>query len=186
MQALFDYFRSSHQRCSVRKGVLTNFTKKRKKRLWHRCFPVNFVKFLRIPFSHNTDWRLFLLFQNWKISRYHISKKKYFHQSINISDGCYTFFQSLTKPIGDVKTMSLTEKVEHVIFLYQPDQRDKKTGYWGKIKCKQRSLTNLFLLSLKIPTKTNRKTTSTLLFSLLPKYRWVFCYNPNNHSRFYF
>ena len=23
-----------------------------KKRLWHRCFPVNFVKFLRTPFSH--------------------------------------------------------------------------------------------------------------------------------------
>ena len=29
-----------------------------KKRLRHRCFPVNFVKFLRTPFSLNTSWRL--------------------------------------------------------------------------------------------------------------------------------
>ena len=67
--------RSSHQRCSVRKGVLRNsakFTVKHlcqvlfynkvagpepatllKKRLWHRCFPMNFAKFLRTPF-HRT------------------------------------------------------------------------------------------------------------------------------------
>ena len=25
-----------------------------KKRLWHRCFPVNFVKFIRTPFLHRT------------------------------------------------------------------------------------------------------------------------------------
>ena len=31
------------------------------KRLWHRCFPVNFVKFLRIPFSQNTSERLLLI-----------------------------------------------------------------------------------------------------------------------------
>ena len=65
-------FRSSHQRCSLRKGVPRNFAKFTgkhpcqslflnkvtglraatllKKRLWHRCFPVNFVKFLRTPF----------------------------------------------------------------------------------------------------------------------------------------
>ena len=29
-------------------------------RLWHRCFPVNFAKFLRIPFSQNTSGRLLL------------------------------------------------------------------------------------------------------------------------------
>ena len=60
------------QRCSVKKGVLRNFTKFTgkhlcqslffnkvaslrpatlfKKRLWHRCFPVDFVKFLRTTF----------------------------------------------------------------------------------------------------------------------------------------
>ena len=30
-----------------------------KKRLWHRCFPVNFAKFLRAPFLQNTSERLF-------------------------------------------------------------------------------------------------------------------------------
>ena len=31
-----------------------------KKRLWHRCFPVNFEKFLRTPFLQNTSGRLLL------------------------------------------------------------------------------------------------------------------------------
>ena len=31
-----------------------------KKRLWHRCFPVKFSKFLRTPFLQNTSERLFL------------------------------------------------------------------------------------------------------------------------------
>ena len=70
--------RSSHQRCSGRKGVLRNFTKCTgrkhlcqslffnrvpdlspatllKTRIWHSCFPVNFVKFLRTPFLQNTS-----------------------------------------------------------------------------------------------------------------------------------
>ena len=76
------FLRSSHRRCSVRKDVLKNFAKFTgkhlcqslffnrvaglrpatllKKRLWHRCFPVNFVKFLRIPFLQNTSGRLLL------------------------------------------------------------------------------------------------------------------------------
>ena len=74
--------RSSHQRCSVRKSVLRDFAKFAgkhlcqslffnkdaglrlatllKKILWHRCFPVNFTKFLRTPFLQNTSWRLLL------------------------------------------------------------------------------------------------------------------------------
>ena len=74
--------RSSHQRCSIIKGVLRNFTKFTgkhlcqslffnkvaglrpatllKKRLWHKCFPVNFAKFLRTHFLHNTSGRLLL------------------------------------------------------------------------------------------------------------------------------
>ena len=64
--------RSSHQRCPIVIGVLKKFTKFTgkhlcqrlffnkvaglrpvtllKKRLWHRYFPVNFVKFLRTTF----------------------------------------------------------------------------------------------------------------------------------------
>ena len=80
-------FRSSHQRCSMQKAVLRSFkkfTRKHlcqilyfnkvadlrpatllKKRLWHRCFPVNFAKFLRTPiFTEHLWWLLldFLLF----------------------------------------------------------------------------------------------------------------------------
>ena len=77
-------YRSSHQMCSVKKSVLRNFEKFTgkhlcqsiffnkvaglsprlspatllKKRLWHRCFPVNFAKFLRTPFLQNTSRRL--------------------------------------------------------------------------------------------------------------------------------
>ena len=29
-----------------------------KKRLWHKCFPLNFAKFLRAPFSQKTSGRL--------------------------------------------------------------------------------------------------------------------------------
>ena len=36
-----------------------------KKRLCHRCFPVNFEKFLRIPFSQNTSWGLLLCWTRW-------------------------------------------------------------------------------------------------------------------------
>ena len=67
--------RSSHWRCSVKIGVLKNFPKSTgkclcqsllnkvaglrsatllKKRLWHRCFLMNFAKFLRTPFVQNT------------------------------------------------------------------------------------------------------------------------------------
>ena len=61
------------QRCSLRKGVFRNFAKFTgkhqrqklffnfiKKRLWRRCFPVNFAKFLRTPFVQNTSGRLLL------------------------------------------------------------------------------------------------------------------------------
>ena len=70
------HYRSSHRRCSER-SVLSNFPKftgkhlcqslvfnkvagLRQKRLWHRCFPVNFGKFLRTPFLTEQFWRLLL------------------------------------------------------------------------------------------------------------------------------
>ena len=36
-----------------------------KKRLWHRCFPVNFVKILRTHLLQNTFGRLLLIFSLW-------------------------------------------------------------------------------------------------------------------------
>ena len=75
---------SSQQKWSIRKGVIKNFTKFTgkhlceslffnkvaglrpvtllKKRLWHRFFPMDFVKFLKIPFLQNTSGRLLLHF----------------------------------------------------------------------------------------------------------------------------
>ena len=74
--------RSSHRRCSVKISVLRNFSKFTgkhlcqrlffnkvaglgpptllKKSLWHRCFPVNFAKFLRTTFLQNTSGQLLL------------------------------------------------------------------------------------------------------------------------------
>ena len=77
-------FRSSHCRCSVKKGVLKNFAKSTgkhlclrsatwlkglrsatvlKKRLWQTCFPVNFVKFLRTPLDGCFFGRMLLKLQ---------------------------------------------------------------------------------------------------------------------------
>ena len=69
-------YRSSQRKCSVRKGVFRNlatvtekylcqslyFNKVRpatllKPRLRHRCFPLNFAKFLRTPFLQSTSGR---------------------------------------------------------------------------------------------------------------------------------
>ena len=69
-------FRSNHWRCSVRNfATLTGkhlcqslflvklqTSSPAKMRLWHRCFPVNFAKFLRTPFLQSTSGRLLLLF----------------------------------------------------------------------------------------------------------------------------
>ena len=102
-------FRSSHRRCSVKKAVLKNFAKLTGKHLCqslffnkvagvaynfveketvaqvHRCFPVNFAKFLRTPFLQNTSARLFLtMIRNflhpnicWSLARsYHQQQQK--------------------------------------------------------------------------------------------------------------
>ena len=56
-----------------RKGVLRNFAKFTgkhlrqilflKKRLWHKCFPVNLAKFLRTPFFTEHLWWLLLWYK---------------------------------------------------------------------------------------------------------------------------
>ena len=73
-------YRSSNRRCSEKEGVLRNFARftgkhlcqslffnkvirlrqatLSKRRLWHRCFPVNLAKFLKTTFSQNTSGRL--------------------------------------------------------------------------------------------------------------------------------
>ena len=86
-----DSFRSSHRRCSIVVGVLKKFVKFTgkhlwksfffhkvaglrpatllKRRLWHRSFPVNPMKFSRIPFLlRNTSDRLLLFILKTVIS----------------------------------------------------------------------------------------------------------------------
>ena len=77
-------YRSSHRRCSVRKGFLRNFAKFTgkhlcqslffnkvtacnfiKKRLWHRCFTVKFAKFVRTSFLQNTPGRLLIFVKDY-------------------------------------------------------------------------------------------------------------------------
>ena len=93
--------RSSRPGVFCRKGVLRNFAKFKgkllcqslffnkvagvrpailfKKRLWHRCFPLNFAKFLRTPFfTEHLQW-LLLFRQRQKSFLYNF---QYF--------GCYT------------------------------------------------------------------------------------------------
>ena len=77
------WLRSSRPDVFCEKGVLRNFAKFTgkhlcqglffnkvappatvlKKRLWHRCFPVNFAKFLRASFFTEHLWWLLLMLQ---------------------------------------------------------------------------------------------------------------------------
>ena len=61
----FPYFRSSHQRCSIKKVFfkISLVSQENTSARLHKCFPVNFVNFLRIPFLQNLSGRLLLLFQ---------------------------------------------------------------------------------------------------------------------------
>ena len=72
-------FWSKHQRCSKKNVVLKNFSKFRGKHLcqslvfnklqafWHKCFPVNFQKFLRTSFLQNTSRQLLLFILHFRI-----------------------------------------------------------------------------------------------------------------------
>ena len=50
-----------------------------KKRLWYRCFPVNFMKFLKTPFLQNTSGGLFL----YKFARSMMGEKLDLHEKVN-------------------------------------------------------------------------------------------------------
>ena len=105
------FIRSSHRMCSVKKGVLRYFAKLTgkylcqslffnkvtgltpatllKKKLWYRCFPVNFVKFLTAPFLQNTSGQLFLaqlvklvLNKNTKVTKTFFWGKSYSIQNV--------------------------------------------------------------------------------------------------------
>ena len=57
-----------------------------KKKLWHGCFPVNFVKFLRTPFYTEHLWWLLLFWLTFTITS---SNGQYSYPFIFSKDGCY-------------------------------------------------------------------------------------------------
>ena len=91
------YFcRSSHHKCSMKKGTLINFTKFTgkqqcqslffnkiaglraatllKQKLWQRCFLVNFTKCLRTSYLQNTSGRMLLNLFVARILNFSLSK----------------------------------------------------------------------------------------------------------------
>ena len=132
-------FRSSHRRCSVKKGVLRNFAKFTgkhlcqgllfnkvagqarpatllKKSLWHRCFPVNFAKFLRTPFLQNTSVRLLLKFN-----------ENNFNQDINNQ-----LFSEQAKEYASFEKLFLSLLEEHTYFDKSKKVSDNKS-FWKNI-----------------------------------------------------
>ena len=60
-----------------------------KKRLWYRCFPVNFAKFLGTPFLQNTSGRLLLytiIEHIWKSYEENKQKELYFSRLLMVFD----------------------------------------------------------------------------------------------------
>ena len=57
-----------HKNAGLRSAILLG------KRLWHRCFPVNFAKFLRTPFLKEHLWWLLLNLQESAFARAFFSK----------------------------------------------------------------------------------------------------------------
>ena len=86
---LIVWSRSSRSDVVCKKDVLRNFPNSQentsaivsffnsflKKRLWHKCFLVNFVKFLRAPFFIEYLWWLFIkIFEKIPVKRLNFSK----------------------------------------------------------------------------------------------------------------
>ena len=86
--------RSSHQRCSVRKGVLRNFTKFTGKQLCQSLF-LNKVVGLR-PFSQSTSWRLLLNSRNNLLRITYSEQQKYstLHNLLRIAMLKYLFIKN--------------------------------------------------------------------------------------------
>ena len=62
---LLKKFHKIHRKTPVPESLFNKVAGRRpatlfKKRLWHKCFPLNFVKFLRTPFLQNMSGRLLL------------------------------------------------------------------------------------------------------------------------------
>ena len=120
--------RSSHQRCYIKEGVLRNyikFTGKHlcqslflnkvaglrpatllKKRLWHRCFSVKFVKFLRSPFYRTPLDDCFFIRMTKICDKSFVKPLFYFKMLLNrliiqISGKCLILYLQIRKTISN-------------------------------------------------------------------------------------
>ena len=73
LKKCFQKFHKSHRKTPVSESLFNKVPGLRpatlfKKRIWHRCFTVNFVKFLRTPFFiEHLWWRLLIILFNLKM-----------------------------------------------------------------------------------------------------------------------
>ena len=74
-----------------------------KKRLWHRCFPVKFAKFLRTAFLQNTSGRILLRFQDLKLSNL---ADLYCVKSVQIISFVWSVFSCIWTEYGDLSSKS--------------------------------------------------------------------------------
>ena len=123
------YSRSSRPEVFCKKGVVRNFTKfigkhlcqsltpatLLKKRLWHRCFPVNFAKFLRTPFFiDNPQWLLLLFIKpSASVKKIGGRKRPAIVRTLNISK----------EQINDSKNLTQTNKISTI-----PEKREGKNN----------------------------------------------------------
>ena len=85
---------------------MQNSQENRKKRLWHRCFQVNFPKFLRIAFLKYTSGRL-ILYDGWNYFRNKIHQR--------CLTGSWIHFWNVQKPlIWSVKQFLCTSHLVHI------------------------------------------------------------------------
>ena len=124
-----------------------------KKRLWHRYFAVNFVKFLRTPFLHNTSGGLLLKKENRKNSR-NKSKQRTFYFSFSWKEEVY-----------------LWPSQRHMIIVWEHSSRLRTVYYFCKAlhhRCLTGFRINLWKdLSLMIPkmsTPTEKSPLESDLF----------------------
>ena len=89
---------NSQENSCVRVSLLKKSTSLLKKRLWHRCFPANFVKFLRTSFLTKNLWWLLLFYHNnsTKIHKDHLYCKLFFTSKYFSSGNKHCFYFQLS------------------------------------------------------------------------------------------
>ena len=99
-----------------------------KKRLWHKCFPVNFEKFLRAPFLQNTSWRLLLIIFIQVLGR----SKIYENESENRQSDLVVYMPTTI-------IFNLNHEMKQIIFPGTP--RNLKKTFWLSTKCNKGDIT---------------------------------------------